>query len=99
MTDQNTTTDWKKRELGALWKKEGKSQNYFSGRVKINGANVNIVGFANKSKDSNPNSPDVILYTSELQKDESSLDLSSNNSSTNVENDVADEFDDESPLL
>jgi len=99
MTDQKTNTDWKKRELGALWKKEGKSQNYFSGRVKINGANVNIVGFANKSKEKSPNSPDVILYTSELQSSETSLDLASDNSSTDVKNDVADEFDDESPLL
>ena len=60
--------EWKKREIGALWKKSGKSQNYFSGKVNLEsykdlGA-VNIVGFANKGKKENANAPDVILYYS-----------------------------------
>ena len=60
--------EWKKREVGALWKKAGKSQNYFSGRVSLENYKdekfVNIVGFANKMKKENANAPDVILYYS-----------------------------------
>ena len=33
--DNNTKeSQWKKRERGALWKKEGKSQNYLTGVIK-----------------------------------------------------------------
>ncbi len=73
------TNEWKKREIGALWKKSGKTQNYFSGRINIkniqNEELVNIVGFSNKGKAENPNSPDVILYISE-NTSSSNLDLS-----------------------
>lgn len=76
--ENEKANDWKKREIGALWKKTGKSQNYFSGRINtINFKNedlINIVGFTNKGKSENPNSPDVILYLSENLKP-SSLDL------------------------
>ena len=38
MATENTkesNNDWSKREMGALWRREGKSQNYLSGYVKI----------------------------------------------------------------
>jgi hypothetical protein len=64
----NSNSDWKDREVGALWKKSGRTQNYFSGRVNLKNYQeeglVNIVGFANKMKKDNPNAPDVILYYS-----------------------------------
>lgn len=78
--ENEKTNEWKKREIGALWKKSGKTQNYFSGRINIkniqNEELVNIVGFSNKGKAENPNSPDVILYISENTQS-SNLDLSS----------------------
>jgi hypothetical protein len=91
MTEENkSANEWKQRELGALWKKEGKSQNYYSGKINLknlsNSDSVSIVGFANKSKKEYPNSPDVILYAS------SSPEVSSSES-TKVE------VDDESPML
>jgi len=75
-------SDWKQRELGALWKKNGRTQNYFSGRInlsKFNGEDfVNIVGFANKLKKEHPNAPDVIIYYSP-SSEKSGLDLDSSN--------------------
>ena len=64
----NQQSDWKQRELGALWKKSGKTQNYFSGRINLSKFKdedlINIVGFSNKLKKENPNAPDVIIYYS-----------------------------------
>jgi hypothetical protein len=69
MSEENAKeNDWKQREIGALWKKEGKNQNYFSGRLKLKDfegkSELNIVGFSNKKKEESPNAPDVILYVS-----------------------------------
>jgi len=79
MTEENkSSNEWKQRELGALWKKEGKNQSYYSGKINFknlsNEDSISIVGFANKSKKEYPNAPDVILYSStpiekEKQKD------------------------------
>ena len=67
-TKNTKENDWKEREIGALWKKEGRNQNYFSGRLKLKNfdadGEVNIVGFSNKKKAEFPNAPDVILYQS-----------------------------------
>jgi hypothetical protein len=64
--DNNSNSDWRKREMGALWKKEGKSQQYYSGFVKLDKGTdqereVNIVVFLNKMK-SNVKAPDLIVY-------------------------------------
>ena len=67
-TVNNKENEWKEREIGALWKKEGRNQNYFSGRLKLKNLSddgeINIVGFSNKKKAEFPNAPDVILYQS-----------------------------------
>ena len=78
--ENNSNNDWKERELGALWKKEGKNQNYFSGKIKLEKFkdfdSINIVGFSNKNKSEKPNAPDVILYYSAPMASASdSLDL------------------------
>jgi len=83
--NNNSNNDWKERELGALWKKEGKSQNYFSGKIKLDKFkdvdSINIVGFSNKNKVDKPNAPDVILYYSAPSKNTSdSLDLGNKSS-------------------
>ena len=93
--------DWKKREIGALWKKSGKSQNYFSGKVNLEsykdlGA-VNIVGFANKGKKENANAPDVILYYSP-PAGSGPLDLSSENSESKVASVKISSPEDETPF-
>ena len=76
--NQETNSEWKERELGALWKKSGKTQNYFSGKINISkiadeDGFVNIVGFSNKRKSENPNAPDVIIYFSPSVSDGLSL--------------------------
>ena len=85
--------DWKEREVGALWKKSGKSQNYFSGRVNLENYKderyVNIVGFANKMKKDNANAPDVILYYSAPPA--SSLDLNDEDTSSSSSDETSDE--------
>ena len=63
---QNTNSDWWKRELGALWRREGRSQNYLSGHVKVGEfgveKEVRLVVFTNKYKSENPKAPDFIVY-------------------------------------
>jgi hypothetical protein len=78
MSEENTKENvWKQREIGALWKKEGKNQNYFSGKLKLKDfdteSDLNIVGFSNKKKEESPNAPDVILYVSAPREDSASL--------------------------
>ncbi|MAF43690.1 MAG: hypothetical protein CMI54_05940 [Parcubacteria group bacterium] len=71
MSTENKT-DWKEREVGALWKKESATQKFFSGHVKIvddDGEEtlVKVVVFSNrhKSKDSHP---DFRIYTVDDKK-------------------------------
>jgi hypothetical protein len=63
MSEQNN--DWAKRDIGALWKREGKNQKYLSGYFKDElGEQVEIVIFANKFKKDNPKAPDYRVYLS-----------------------------------
>ena len=78
MSEENTKESaWKQREIGALWKKEGKSQNYFSGKLKLKDfegkSELNIVGFSNKKREESPNAPDVILYVSAPREETTDL--------------------------
>lgn len=69
---EKNNNEWSKRELGALWKRSGKSQNYLSGFVKIGEfgieQEVRLVIFTNKNKSKNPNAPDFVIYRSEDAK-------------------------------
>lgn len=70
--NENTNNKWRSKELGALWARRGKNQNYFSGYVTIGELGfekkVKIVGFKNNFKD-NEKQPDFRLYVSEEQSD------------------------------
>lgn len=67
---QQQNNDWSKREIGALWKKEGKNQKYLSGYFKDElGERVEIVVFANKFKDQNEKAPDYRVYISKQTED------------------------------
>jgi hypothetical protein len=79
MSDQNKTdsknetdnkSDWQKRELGALWVREGKNQKYLSGHMKVETMpgvqeTVKVVVFTNKNKEKNERAPDYVVYRSE----------------------------------
>lgn len=64
---ENKQSDWKEREVGALWKQEGKKSNYCTGYIVSdelgNKVRQRVIMFANKNK-SNEKSPDFILYIS-----------------------------------
>ena len=54
MSDTNTKTndEWKKRELGALWRVEGRNQSFYSGEIALSdGSKQKIVIFKNKFKE------------------------------------------------
>ena len=66
--NENKESEWKNRERGALWKKQGKNQNYLTGVIKSlddMGQEVKnkVIVFANKNKTSD-NAPDFIIYES-----------------------------------
>ena len=70
-TDSNSQSDWRKREMGALWKKDGKTQQFYSGFIKLNKGTPeekehNVVVFLNKMKNSEK-APDLIVYESAEQ--------------------------------
>jgi len=66
------SSDWDERKLGLLWRKEGKSQRFYSGFVTMDKGTdkekeVSIVIFLNKHKQKD-NAPDLIIYESKEQK-------------------------------
>ena len=62
---EKQNNEWAKRDIGALWKKEGKSQKFLSGYIKDEtGAQTEVVIFANKYKQDNPKAPDYRIYLS-----------------------------------
>jgi len=75
-TEQTSTgnSDWKKRELGALWRREGRNQNFLSGTLKLGEFGVEkefkIVVFTNKGKAKNERAPDFIVYEDKPREDE-----------------------------
>ena len=64
--ETKTKTDWQKREVGALWRKESPTQKYFSGHVKIDDYGeeklLKVVVFSNRHK-TKDNHPDFRIYT------------------------------------
>ena len=63
--EQDQKTDWQKRELGALWKKESPNQKYLTGHIKDEGGNLQkVIIFSNKNK-TKDNQPDFRVYKSE----------------------------------
>lgn len=63
-------TDWQKREVGALWKKDGVNQKYLTGHVKNDAGELQkLVIFSNKNK-TKDNQPDFRIYKSEEYKGE-----------------------------
>jgi hypothetical protein len=52
-------SEWKEREIGALWKREGKNQSYLTGKLK----DQQVIVFENTNKRSDK-APDFIMYES-----------------------------------
>ena len=68
--NNTTKTDWKKNELGALWKRESKGgEKYLTGTLKFTeaikaGDEVQVIIFSNKGKKADTH-PDLNVYKSE----------------------------------
>ena len=72
MTEEQTEQQsaWRRRELGALWVRDGKNQKYLSGHVSVETMpgvteKVKVVVFTNKNKEKNERAPDYVVYRSE----------------------------------
>lgn len=72
--NNNSKTDWSKRDVGALWKREGKNQKYLSGYIKVDESDptreLKIIVFTNKNKNENQKAPDYRIYISEQRNSE-----------------------------
>ena len=51
-------------KLGAFWKKEGKTGEYWGGEIEIKGVKTKLIAFPNGYKE-NEKQPDIIIYLSE----------------------------------
>ena len=62
-TDTDTkTNEWRERELGALWLKQGRSaKDYMTGHCSIDDKKVSVVVFKNTKKTSD-RAPDYVIY-------------------------------------
>lgn len=76
MSDTNTTAqeEWRKREIGALWKRESMTQKYLSGKVRLpesyNESEFGIVVFTNKYKEEGSKQPDFRVYLERKREDQ-----------------------------
>jgi len=65
---ENVSSEWANREVGALWKRvsKGSGQKYLAGHVKIDELGVEkklkLIVFQNKYKGENEKAPDLRIY-------------------------------------
>ena len=89
----NNQSDWKEREVGALWKKvsEGNKPNYCTGYIVSdelgNKIKQRVIMFSNKNK-TNDKAPDFFLYASIDQTTKSNETNSENSSAMTQTDDV-----------
>lgn len=67
MEDKQKENEWQKREIGALWKNEGRNQTYLTGKV----GEQKVVIFSNRNKNKD-NQPDFRVYKSEPKNQDDS---------------------------
>ena len=84
MSEENKTpSKWQQREIGSLWKNEGRNQKYLAGHVKMpDGSEQKVVIFSNKNRSSDK-APHFRVYKSEDQKAKSNADTSVDDMSSN----------------
>jgi len=98
MSDEetNASSEWQKRKMGALWRKEGKNQNYLSGEITVGEFGVEktyrLVIYTNKFKDQNENAPDFLIYQSKPKDGVDPVETSSPQAATSA--DIAEEVPD-----
>jgi uncharacterized protein (DUF736 family) len=91
----NSTNKWSDREIGALWKREGKSsgRKYLAGHmVNADGEKEKVVVFMNSNK-TNDKAPDFRVYRSE------ELSTATESSSTETSESTEQQTEDTADLL
>jgi len=94
-TKENTNSEWRERELGALWVRQGKGQKYLTGHVEIETMpgvteKVKVVVFSNKGKTENERAPDYVMYRS--VSPEAAASTTSDQASTESTEEVSEEL-------
>ena len=84
-TENNTKkSEWRERELGALWIKQGNSsKDYMTGHCSVNDEKVSVVVFKNSNKTSD-RAPDYVIYKNKPREDSATTENTSSNSSEEV---------------
>ena len=95
-SNQNNNSEWRERELGALWVRQGKGsgQKYLSGHLEVEtmpgvSEKVKVVVFSNKGKAKNEQAPDYVVYRSVDREDNSASDSASSSTSATTQNESA----------
>tara|TARA_B100001094_G_scaffold332630_1_gene405562 strand:+ start:140 stop:409 length:270 start_codon:yes stop_codon:yes gene_type:complete len=72
-TENNTKvkSEWRERELGALWIKQGSSKDYMTGHCSVNNERISVVVFKNNNKSSD-RAPDYVIYKHKDREEEAS---------------------------
>ena len=85
MSENNTKkSQWRERELGALWIKQGNSsKDYMTGHCSVNDEKVSVVVFKNSNKTSD-RAPDYVIYKNKPREDSATTENTSSNSSEEV---------------
>ena len=79
-TENNTKkSEWRERELGALWIKQGNSsKDYMTGHCSVNDEKISVVGFKNNNKSSD-RAPDYVIYKHKPREEEGATSSTSAN--------------------
>ena len=71
LEEQQTKSEWSKREMGAFWTKDGPKGKYLTGNIEVDELGIKkkirVVVFANKHKN-HDRAPDYVIYKSEPQE-------------------------------
>jgi len=90
----NNNSEWRDRELGALWVRQGKGQKYLSGHLEVEtmpgvSEKVKVVVFSNKGKAKNEQAPDYVVYRSVDREDNTANSDSSSTAETQAKTESA----------
>ena len=88
MSDTPKNNEWSEREIGALWKREGRNQKYLTGKMKsADGTEQQVVIFSNKNK-TKDNQPDFRVYKSEPRQEAQQEGATQSDSSAEQQEDL-----------
>ncbi len=60
-TQSKKSSEWRERELGALWSQKGQSREYMTGHFLLGDSKQKVVIFRNQNK-TNDRAPDYVIY-------------------------------------